>query len=42
MQMIIAFGLVITAYLVLVATFTTLGRFGIHQTKGGLLILLWP
>jgi len=40
MQVIIAFGLVITGYLILVATFSRLGRFGINPTKGGLLIIL--
>lgn len=40
MEVLIAIGLVIIGFYVLLGTFATLGRFGIHPTKGGLLLLL--
>lgn len=33
-------GLVVVGFVVLLGTFATLGRFGIHPTKAGLLLLL--
>ena len=40
MQVLTAIGLVIAGFLVLLASFTTLGRFGLHPMKAGLLLLL--
>jgi len=40
MEILIAFGLVITGFYVLLATFAALGWFGIHPVKAGLLVLL--
>ena len=40
MELLVAIGLVITGFYVLLATFATLGRFGINPVKAGLLLLL--